>query len=70
MDLAGALIDEGLRLNSRDNMSAIVVVLRGVPAVDPEEAAKRKKERLELLAAAAATSAAAGSGSGGGPQPL
>ncbi len=31
MQLSGELIDEGLRRNSRDNMSALVAILPGAP---------------------------------------
>ena len=70
VQLSGALINEGLRLNSRDNMSALIVALNGAPVVSPSEADQRKKEREAREAAAAAASNAAGGGAVGGMTPL
>ena len=54
-DVASAIIKKALELNSRDNMSAIVVALPGAPIPPPgkaEEFLRRQQEEASSIAGA------------------
>ena len=63
--LADLLIDRGLELNSRDNMSAVIVKLRAAPDSSPETAAAYSAEKAKLSGGPAGAPPAGGSGGGG-----
>lgn len=61
--LADLLIEKGLELNSRDNMSAVIVKLAAAPEATPEAVQAWNAKKAET---AATTAGGAGSGSAGG----
>jgi hypothetical protein len=62
--LADLLIEKGLELNSRDNMSAVIVKLAAAPEATPEAVQAWNAKKAETAATAAG--GGAGSGSAGG----
>ncbi len=63
MILAELLIDEGLKLNSRDNMSAIIVRLKAAPTAPEGAVAAWDARKLAAEAQAKAEGGAAGGAS-------